>query len=308
MIVTSNRINSSEGLGITRTFLGFARSWIVGLSACVLAASVARSQSVGRAGPGNLGIVHLIVSDQTGAPLRGVGVSIAVRDSVVATTTTDINGRRTLGLEAGPLPYVVTLRMVGYVPRRDSVFVSGPDTATLAVTLVRAPVLLDTLRTSVRASKLGYAISGGEMLERQPDALNVFDAIRKIRPEILGDRMRGCPYVANLWVNGRWQVLAPWDTIVPLRTYETERLDPRGNRRITKGVLASHADRSLPLGNLNPHHVVEMHYSGCSGPAPLGPRSLNALYVTLKPGIGYDPEKGTFVDDSAVARRAGLIP
>jgi hypothetical protein len=275
--------------------------------ACTALATVARSQSAGRA-LNQLGVVRVVVSDPAGAPLPNVAISIAVRDSVVATTTTDPNGRRTLALEPGPLPYVVTMRLIGYVPRRDSVTVSGPDTATLAVTLARAPVLLDTLRTSVRTSRRAYAISGGEMLLHEPDALNVFDAIRKIRPEILGDRMRGCPYVANLWVNGRWQVLAPWDTIVPLRTYVAERADPRGSRRITKAVIASHADASLPLGSLDPHHVIDIRYSGCSGPAPLGPRSLDALYVTLKPGIAYDPEKGSFVADSALARRAGVIP
>jgi hypothetical protein len=265
------------------------------------AASVARSQTVER--PSELGIVRLAVSDPLGAPLRGVSVSIAVRDSIVARTTTDASGLRTLALEAGPLPYVITLRMIGYVPRRDSVIVSGTDTVTFAVTLARAPVLLDTLRTTTRSLRAEYAISGDEMLRREPNAENVFDAVRKIRPQILGDRMRGCGYVRNLWVNGRWQVLAPWDTIVPLITYETERLDPRGNRIIKRGYIASHADRTLPLGNLDPHHVVEMHYSGCSGQAPLGPRGMNALFVTLKPGIGYEPGVGTFVIDSSTARR-----
>jgi hypothetical protein len=250
--------------------------------------------------------VRLAVSDPSGAPLQDVAVAIAVRDSVVARTTTDAAGQRTLALEVGPTPYVITLRRIGYVPRRDTVVVSGPDTITYAVSLARAPVLLDTVRAAARASRLGYAISGDEMLKRQPDAANVFDAIRKIRPEILGDRMRGCGYVSNLWINGRWQVLAPWDTIVPLRTYEVG--PTLGGHRRGGAMIASHADRSLPLGNLDPRHVIEMRYSGCSGPTPLGPRALNALYVTLKPGIAYELEKGTYVADSALARRAGVIP
>jgi hypothetical protein len=51
-----------------------------------------------------------------------------------------------------------------------------------------------------------------------------------------------------------------------------------------------------------------MHYSGCSGWAPLGPRRISALVVTRKAGIAYDSQIGAFVVDSTLARAAGATP
>jgi hypothetical protein len=114
--------------------------------------------------------------------------------------------------------------------------------------------------------------------------------------------MRFCPYIRNLWINGRWQVLAPWDTLVPLRMIESDRVNQYGHRIAHSAGMASHASTSLPLGNLKPGHVVEIRYSGCKQ-SPLGPRGNNALFVTLKAGIAFDPERGSYVVDSALLHK-----
>jgi hypothetical protein len=53
-----------------------------------------------------------------------------------------------------------------------------------------------------------------------------------------------------------------------------------------------------------------MRYVNCRAKMDpsLGPRGQNALFVTLKGGIGYEVGIGTFVADSAAAREAGVIP
>jgi hypothetical protein len=178
----------------------------------------------------------------------------------------------------------------------------------LTVTLRRLAVALDTVRSTGRIRGPQYAISGTDLQRLAPGAINVYDALRRARPEMLGDVLRMCPYIANLWVNGKWIALAPWDSLVPLNTVTTTRRDGSGRPALRVLGIASHASSGLPLGNLRPEHVVEMHYANCRTQSTIGPRGVNALYVTLKPGIGYRVGVGTFVADSSAARAAGIVP
>jgi len=59
---------------------------------------------------------------------------------------------------------------------------------------------------------------------------------------------------------------------------------------------------------IQPQYIAEMRYTNCSAKPIVGNRSVDALFITLKPGIGFDLRRGTYVADSATALRAKVIP
>ena len=125
---------------------------------------------------------------------------------------------------------------------------------------------------------------------------------------MLGDKLRECPYVENLWVNGVVQPLWP-EEIVPLpEPDQSSRNDGSGRRVVAPRFPMAHAPRGSPLEITKPEFIQEMRYVNCWSRPPAGSRSVNALFITLKPGIAYDVKQGAYVADSAVARAANVIP
>lgn len=276
--------------------------------ALLLAATATPAQTP-REQPSSQATVRFTVRDETAQPISGVSISVSATTGVVAgVALTDANGRAIIGIVSGAATYRYDIRKIGYTPISNSVALKRADTADVDIVLRRSPVALDTVTTTERSRGPRYSITGAELARLAPDAQSVYDALHRARPEMLGDALRMCPYIRNLWVNGRWIVRAPWDSLVPLYTTTSNRTDGSGRPALRVIGMASHASSALPLGSLKPEHVVEMHYNNCRARTDLGPRGVDALFVTLKPGIGYRLGVGTFVADSAVARQAGVIP
>lgn len=279
----------------------------------VVAALLAPAAAVNGQGAGtslqNAGVVEFTVVDTDSRPISGAAISVAVSRGAAATAASDDRGRARLAIVASiGSRYEFGVRKLGFSPVSGSGSFQTADTVRLTVVLRRAATRLDTVITSERVRGPRYRITGAEMARLVPDANSVYDALRKTQPEMLGDVMRMCGYVRNLWVNGQWMVLAPWDSLVPLYTATSTRMDGSGRPALRVLGMASHASSALPLGSLRPEHVVEIRYANCRERSELGPRGSDALFVTLRPGIGYEVVRGTFVADSAVARAAGVIP
>ena len=49
----------------------------------------------------------------------------------------------------------------------------------------------------------GHALSAEEITKTTRGVFNALDAIRKLRPSMLGDGLRLCDKVHNVWINGR---------------------------------------------------------------------------------------------------------
>ncbi len=256
------------------------------------------------------GVIEFTVVDTARRPISGATISVAVSGGRASTTMASNDqghARLATGASVGGR-YEFNVRKLGYAPASGSGSFQTADTVRLTVVLQRAPTTLDTVTTRERIRGPHYRLTGEEMARLVPDANNVYDAIRKTQPEMLGDKMRMCGYVRNLWVNGHWIVLAPWDSLVPLYTATSSRTDGSGRPALRVIGIASHAAESLPLGSLRPEHVVEIRYASCHERSSLGPRGTDALFVTLRPGVGYEVGRGTFIADSMVARASGVIP
>jgi hypothetical protein len=283
---------------------------LVAAGALLSLRGTANGQRARTAGQGIAGVIEFTVVDTARHPVSGavIAVLLAGRSASEATTSNaQGHARVATGASVGR-SYEFSIRSIGFAPASGRGTFQSGDTVRLTIVLHRAPIQLDTVTTSARVRGPRYRITGAEMARLVPDANNVYDALRKTQPEMLGDILRLCGYVRNLWVNGRWMVLAPWDSLVPLYTTTSTRMDGSGRPALHVLGIASHAAESLPLGSLRPEHVVEIRYANCRERSTLGPRGSNALFVTLRPGVGYEVRRGTFIADSAVARAAGVIP
>lgn len=64
------------------------------------------------------------------------------------------------------------------------------------------------------------------------------------------------------------------------------------------------------LSTIHPEHIEEMNYAGCDDFTVDATRARNAVFVTLKPGVAFEPGRGSFVVDakSYTASEYGIAP
>jgi hypothetical protein len=63
------------------------------------------------------------------------------------------------------------------------------------------------------------------------------------------------------------------------------------------------------LASIKPEHILEINYIDCYVRDPVHKKgSSDAVYVVLKPGIGYAPGIGTFVVDTGRTEKANELP
>ena len=279
---------------------------------CAIAAAMHR---VGAQQPTRPIVVRVRVTGPDSLAASGVAVTITgVAASPIASATTDSGGRASMSFLRRDTLVRVGLRKIGYAASVHDIVLTGTDTFSLAFTLSKSVQQLDTVRAEQRRLSNDYIIGAAEIAASKRPLLDAYDAVRLLRPQMIGDRMRDCPYVQDLWVNGRHQPLYPAEIIPFSDTPEITFSTPRGVREDGSGRPAmshafplSHASAAYPLAHIDPKWIVEMRYTSCRMQPVAGPRSINALFISLKPGIGFDIKRGAFIADSAVARAAGLI-
>jgi hypothetical protein len=49
------------------------------------------------------------------------------------------------------------------------------------------------------------------------------------------------------------------------------------------------------MSGIKPEHIAEVNYADCFDTSVARPGAQNAVFVALKPGIGYDPGRGSYV-------------
>jgi hypothetical protein len=134
------------------------------------------------------GILRGVVTDSTGAPLRGVEV-LAIQTN--RTTRTDAQGRYTLTR----LPWgqsVIMARSVGYRAVERAITIGDEGEATLNFTLNRAVQLIDTLRITSHDGCAAFRYDGFECRRRA--GIGQFrgpEELRALRPDYWSDMFEG---------------------------------------------------------------------------------------------------------------------
>src|SRR5437870_3498123 len=94
-----------------------------------------------------------------------------------------------------------------------------------------------------------------------------------------------CVGVSHIWVNGKRIVLPPPPTELALARARSATL----RSRFTYDVLSV-------LSEIEPEHIAEITYHDCFDTSLAAVGANNAIFVTLKPGVGYSPGLGSFAD------------
>lgn len=247
--------------------------------------------------PTGFGIVRISVVNERGQPVANARIDFSA-DSGGPTLSafTDSAGRRSVRLAATGGGYEYLVRRIGFAERTGSFALAAGASIDVAVTLKRVAQQLEAVQTNARENRLSYSITAEQIANSGRHDIDAYNILHGMRPNMMGDRMRDCPYTEYFWVNGHRIPLAPWEAVVPMQSAHVR-------------VPMPHSPPNSPLTMIKPQHIAEMHYVNClDQTVPNTPFHHNALFVTLKAGVGFDLKHGSYVADSSVARAAGVIP
>jgi len=284
-----------------------------------LTALVALAASAAAQTPAPIVAVHVHVADSAGVPLPGAEVSV-VRGlvTVLARGATDERGEQTLMVPRGGDEQLV-VRKIGFT--RVDRFFNDTGAVSFDIRLTRSVRSLDTVKVAAAEDvrRKSYFIDA-EAIESSPRPIvDALDIVTKMRPDMIWGRqgrpdrigqhvdMAGrrprqaarsvvtaatkfgyCPPVQNVWVNGQRV------RFVAVNPLAVERL--AGDAVYISPLIAT------VLSSIKPEHVQEMEYHACTDVIADTPaRSTNAIFVTLKPGIGFSPGIGSYVAARALA-------
>jgi len=260
--------------------------------------------------------VAVQVVDSVGSPVAAADVAI-VRGvaETIAHALTDASGRAVLTIERATGSRELLVRKIGF--RRGYRFFSLPtsDSITLDVRLSRTIVALAPVTVSAAEDmkRKSYHLSAEDIENSKRPIIDGTD-IFKLRPDMMTSRggAGACSvaytprdgWIESVWVDGKRVTLA--------------RVDPefvRG-RKIALGIAGGtsaavqarrpgagravmtyrHIDSVLSiLGSIKPEHIEEITYHDCFDVSVGMNHSDMAMYIVLKPGIGFLNGTGSYV-------------
>ena len=237
--------------------------------------------------------VKVTTRDTTGAPIPNAEVTIrsGLKD-LVAQGTTDEHGQGMLLVDIkDSSDFSLTMRRIGYT-RGDRFFAVGPhDTA--VVTVVSKPTAasntLATVKVTAKAVKdpryESYDLYADDIENADGYFDDSWEMLKRLRPVMMTSR-GGCGTGAQeIWVNGKRIRL-------PLRP--TAIVAARARVGLPNRARFSYVPVSV-LSEIAPEHIEEIHYHDCFDSSMAAVGNNNAIFVTLKPGIVYQQDVGSFV-------------
>jgi hypothetical protein len=287
--------------------------------------------------PGKVTVAVRVV-DSAGAPVPDAEVTV-VRDvaAVMASAPTNAAGRAQLSVvrsTAGALQ--LSVRKIGFQRGYQFFTLPAGDSMSLEMRINRSVASLAPVTVTAEEDlrRKSYHL-GAEDIEKSTRTLIDATDVFKLRPDMLNSRggAGACaiPFtqhngsIENVWINGRHIALPIVDS-----TYVAGREQmlgiggppPRPNPRLlpSKGPVVtlgfasqprsfSHIDTVLSiLQGIKPEHIEEITYHDCFDKPMERNFTEMAMFITLKPGIGYREGFGTYVvaDEMAAPNRMAL--
>jgi hypothetical protein len=141
----------------------------------------------------------------------------------------------------------------------------------------------------VEGKRSDYFLDSAEIAHSKRAIYDALDAVLKLRPYMLydWDRCRN-ETVQNVWINGRRVLFMAGRTPIP-RPVRAARLRA-GEPPAVDSVLAT----------IKSEHVAELRLVNCWDHSLPGMGMSDAIFVTLKPGVSWDWNRGTFIDSGSV--------
>ncbi|MEO7084060.1 MAG: carboxypeptidase-like regulatory domain-containing protein [Gemmatimonadaceae bacterium] len=241
---------------------------------------------------GKHGTVRITVRDSSGSPISNADLTLTrgLRETV-ARGRTDDAGKSVLSFEVSDSTDLqVTMRKLGYA-RADHFFEGAPNGMDSLTFVVGAPLTntLATVKVTAEADlrRKSYYINADDIeAVDSPSVDNGWELIKRMRPDMLTSR-GGCATGAQqIWVNGKWIRL-------PLMPVGLDAA--RARVGAPPRARYNYAPVSV-LQTIAPEHIQEITYHDCWDRVD-NVGLVNAVVVVLKPGVAYQENVGSFVDD-----------
>lgn len=256
--------------------------------------------------------VRIQVVDSAGRPLANADVSVLEGMSkVIAKGITDIAGVRTLVIPSAGEYQVVVWRL-GFL-RSSQFFTATAGSIALRVPLTPSAIPLPTITVTADAdvNRKAYHIDADDIAASERPLFDAYDVLSKLRPEMIDARtpntfvnkrlVERCT-IQDVWVNGQRISFAPQDDRLAMKKYYHMRASMTGS-----GIASVPINVLSVLGSIHPEHIDEINYTDCNNFTVDKPHGRNAVFVMLKPGVKFEPGKGSYVDDVPLAIAANRI-
>jgi len=248
--------------------------------------------------------VRIQVVDSSGAPVANADVAVfRGLTAVTASGTTDDAGRRTLSVPHGG-EYSLVVRRIGF-QRADQFFRGDRETIDLRITLRRSTQTLPTVNVTAAEDlkRKSYHIDADDIAASSRPIIDGWDVVTKLRPDMIHPRPPGGVDPCGLyyvWVNGRRIMFAPINEGLAVKAAQTRRAAKAVPHLGVTGIGGVPLNVQSVLSSIHPEHIAEMNYADCNDFSVDATRARNAVFVTLKPGIGFEPGTGSFVAEEPV--------
>lgn len=257
----------------------------------VLATSVGAQATDARTPPS---LVRVTVADFKGIGVADAEVTLMLGlKTVVAKARTNAEGAHAFVINLDSTDYSVVVRKNGYA-RGDRFFAALSTTLDVAVTLNRAESESAEETDAKQRRQRSYHIAADEIAATDAPLASAVDVVVRLRPDIVtsrsgtwgGDSRFGCPGIESIWVND-YRYISSFAT--PSLNVAMRAKGP-GNRAARLG-----AGNMTFLSEIAPEHIEAIDYRDCFDSTESRLGTTNALFITLKDGVGYRPGHGTFV-------------
>jgi hypothetical protein len=246
-------------------------------------------------------LVRVRVVDTAGTPLANVDVS-ALRglNTAVAGGATDSLGLRTFSV-ARDGQYQLVARRIGF-QRGDQFFTATRDTISMRIMLYMTPRSLPTVRVTAEqdVKRRAYHVGADEIAESTRPIIDGLDVLTKLRPDIIYSRVPGCA-ASYVWVNGRRITYPPIDQALAMKYSQQRRAAKAAPHIGATGLATVNLTIQSVMTSIHPEHISEVTFADCNDTTVDKVKGNSAVFVALKPGIGFEPGIGSFVVDANAA-------
>jgi hypothetical protein len=249
-------------------------------------------------------LVRVYVADSSGARVSDADVAI-VRGlkNVVGHGATGAAGSVSIAMPRAEGDLAITVRKIGFARADQFVAPGAHDTITVRVALRRNAVELARVVTTADEDlkRKSYHLDADDIANSSRPILDGMD-IFKLRPDMLNSRggHQACElprlphdpsphtgWIEHVWVNGREIKLVPLETRAVAR---------RSSIGVSPHTDAPQLDTVLTiLSSIHPEHIAEVTYHDCFDGSVGRNNGEMAVFITLKPGIGFEPVRGSYV-------------
>jgi hypothetical protein len=243
-------------------------------------------------------LVRVRVVDSAGAPIANAEVS-ALRGltTVVPGGPTDSSGRRSFTVPQGG-GYEVVARRIGY-QRGEQFFSAINDSVGIRIVLRTAATNLPAVSVTAKEDikRRAYHLDADDIASSKRPIIDGLDVLTKLRPDIIYTRVPNCS-LQYVWVNGNRIVFPTINPGLAAKARQMRQAAKATPHIGPTGLATVNLTVQSVMASIHPEHIEEVNFADCNDTSVDRVKGNSALYVTLKPGIGFDRAIGSYVVES----------